>query len=89
MCAECGRPIDADDPEAAWVHGRPNRRATFPSYHVPRIILPYHTKDAGRWQDILEARRELPEEEFLPIYLGNRRIPEGSLCRRKIFEEPL
>ena len=85
VCAECGRPIDADDPEAAWVHGRPKRRARVPGYHVPRIILPYYTDDAERWQEIVEARRELPEQEFVPRYLGepvengNRLLSEDDL----------
>jgi len=53
ICAnlKCRRPIYPRD--GRWEHQVPNRRWTFPGYHIPQIIMPIHYADSVRWAELL------------------------------------
>ena len=62
VCARCRRngtitPIFSRN--GRWVHGDPEKRYSFPGYHVPQIILPMHYADPDKWMILLGKQRGL------------------------------
>lgn len=51
VCAHCGRLIDPRT--GFWVHRHPERRTTFPGYHVPQVIMPIHYTRPNKWAELL------------------------------------
>lgn len=68
VCAKCGEPLNSR--EGFWVHDYPQRRASFPSYHVPQPILPMHYESPKDWHVILDTRRDKPAYIFYNEVLG-------------------
>jgi hypothetical protein len=50
VCAKCNQPLDARI--GMYVHGRPERRMTFPGYHMPQVIFPMHYENPKKWDKI-------------------------------------
>jgi hypothetical protein len=50
ICAKCGRPIDTR--LGRWLHELPDRRPSFPGWHIPQPILPMHCEDPRRWKEL-------------------------------------
>jgi len=55
VCAKCKHWINPKD--GRWVHGKPNKRWSFPGYHVPQIIMPIHYQDRDRWSELLAKQQ--------------------------------
>lgn len=53
ICAECAKPLDPRR-HGRWVHAKPERRWSFPGYHVPQIIMPMHYGDNEKWRDLTD-----------------------------------
>ncbi len=62
VCAKCrraGRLTRLNPRFGRWVHGIPERRYSFPGYHVPQILMPMHYADADKWMILLGKQRGL------------------------------
>ena len=59
VCAKCAQPLDAR--LGQYVHRRPERRLSFPGYHMPQVIFPMHYALPNKWQKIQDALREKPK----------------------------
>ncbi len=70
VCAKCGKPLDAR--YGQYVHKFPDRRWSFPGYHMPQVIFPMHYADRGKWRKIQETMREKPK-----FYLYNEILGES------------
>ena len=51
VCAKCAKPIFPRD--GHWVHKFPDRALTFPGYHLPQIIFPYHYAYPHKWAEVV------------------------------------
>lgn len=52
ICVECGKPLDPRR-FGQWRHAYPERRWTFPGYHVPQIIMPMHYASREKWDELV------------------------------------
>jgi intein/homing endonuclease len=51
ICARCRGVIHPI--QGRWYHAYPERRADFPGYHIPQIIMPIHYGSKKRWGELL------------------------------------
>jgi hypothetical protein len=68
VCGFCGKPVDSAG--GYYVHDVPERRLTFPGYHLPQVIFPMHYADPLAWDKIQSSIREQPKFYFYNEILG-------------------
>lgn len=57
VCANCGRPIFPRT--GRWLHRFPERKLSFPGFHIPQHILPLHYADRTKWLTLVGKRDSL------------------------------
>jgi hypothetical protein len=85
-CLECGKLLNVRNGE--WVAAHPDRINDFRGYHIPQVILPFHTENPHNWAKLIRKVMRLP----LPILLqevlgishsvGSRIITEADIKRQ-------
>lgn len=70
ICAKCGKPISARDPDAQWASMQPitpnnSDRVIFESYRIPQIMVPWID-----WSSIIMDRERYGAAEFSNEVLG-------------------
>lgn len=56
VCAKCStaaKPKPLAPRTGRWVHAYPERRWSFPGYHIPQVIMPMHYADPEKWDVLL------------------------------------
>ncbi len=54
VCAGCGKPLSPR--VGRWVHRIPDRKLTFPGYHVSQTIIPDTAERPDMWRDVVELQ---------------------------------
>ncbi len=68
VCGFCGKPVDSF--LGYYLHDVPERRLTFPGYHIPQVIFPMHYADPRAWFKIQEAIKFQPKFYIYNEILG-------------------
>jgi hypothetical protein len=55
ICAKCQHWVDPRT--GRWIHAKPQKRWSFPGYHVPQVIMPIHYQDPDRWAELLAKQQ--------------------------------
>ena len=83
-CAKCMQPLNSR--LGFWVHDYPDRRMTFPGYHVPQPVLPMHYESPKDWYVLMENYRTKPTYVFYNETLGESFDSGAKLLTRDQLE---
>lgn len=67
-CAKCYKPINPE--KGQWVHRFHERAHSFPSYHVPQVIVPTHFANKKNWLTLVHKKNTMPKATFINEVLG-------------------
>ena len=68
ICAGCGK--DLDTRTGYYVHAFPERKNTFPGYHVSQVTHPLHCALPDKWKDLLSKMYDYSKVKFYNEVLG-------------------
>jgi hypothetical protein len=68
VCSKCCQPLDST--LGNYRHDRPDRRMSFPGYHMPQVIFPMHYSVPAAWLKVQETIREKPKFVLYNEVLG-------------------
>lgn len=86
VCHKCQQPLYP--PSGHWVHRIPDRRWTYPSYHMSQPIVPMHYGSPQKWHELLRKQEgwgNTTEAQFLnevcgtPVDVGQKLVTETEL----------
>ena len=88
-CVSCGGKINVRNGE--WVPAHEDRMRTFRGYHIPQVILPFHTENMNNWGKIVRDVMSLPIPVILQEILGiscsqgQRIIDQNTIDRQSVL----
>ena len=68
ICAKCRKPLDVRT--GHYEHEIPERRASFPGYHIGQVTHPVHTETERKWYDLLDKMNKYSTARFHNEVLG-------------------
>lgn len=90
-CVECGGKLDVRCGE--WVPNKQERMRTFRGYHIPQVVLPFHTENMDNWGKIVRDVMTLPIPVILQEILGiscsqgQRIIDQNIIDRQSVLPD--
>ena len=67
-CVKCGNLINPEIGQ--WVHKYTERADSFPSYHIPQVIVPIHYAYPNKWRILVNKRDAMSPATFINEVLG-------------------
>jgi intein/homing endonuclease len=85
VCGKCQKPVNSR--AGFYIHNFPERRATFPGYHVSQPILPMHYESPKDWFVLMEDYRKKPTYTFFNETLGESFDAGAKLLTKEQLEK--
>lgn len=92
-CVECGGKLNVRQGE--WVPAKPEKMRTFRGFHIPQVVLPFHTENMDNWGKIVRDVMTLPIPVILQEILGiscsqgQRIIDQNIIDRQSVLPDVL